>query len=253
MIKLNNGPLQLIYEIPQVATYVRSVRVQSVDKPQVDGQYGVLRSRTNFICPGPWFIWKQVTRETSPKAEGAGKAYERHKMTEQGRIRNAVLYNDGTMVENLSPLSFVYQPRKQDFSGGIRFKNDSIYFGVSNDSALSIVIEANEDTGPIINPGWSMYDCNNQIYGVERFNMTLNPGFRLTVNTDIAERKITLTRLETGEEYNATSFMDPTADGFVRAPLGECMLGFNNNVINAMRISDTNISTVKFKTEWVVV
>lgn len=63
--KLNIGPLQLQYDIPDIGTFYRDVTINSIPKSDLDSDFGTLVSAIKLDCLTPWYQWKSVSDLTN--------------------------------------------------------------------------------------------------------------------------------------------------------------------------------------------
>lgn len=196
---LNHQPLIMSYQVDGVEEYLRDCRFVNLTKSErIEGLF--LEETFNLSFSGPWYQWQEGSLAEYVNQEGDGKIY------------GEWLYG------------YVYEDNFTDGRYYFLLENKSQYFGLQSSSPLEITITAGQQE--IRNPSWAIYQ-DGKIVQSDGYFTTIKPNGSLVVSSSPGAQIATL-YTPNDRPRNVYQQQDIAKTNFVKAPIGESLLLFEN-------------------------
>lgn len=279
---LSKTPLTLQYDVPDVGTFSRDVRVKDIDKSEIDKASGILISKLELDCLTPWYSWEQFgNMEPRPWTEGLGKLYADYfnappapvpKHGNQGYGPSAIysfaydnynrLYgpsfkpsvesdNPDYISRIIGPSSiypYTYQDERTVGGPYVDIQNKSELFGEYTGTPIKVLMKAvNSD---ITDVSWSVRTIvNSNKYGNVKINATIPKGYSLQYSSDYRSRSIMMYNNLQQAVSDLTNYLDPSSSGFMLLAEGESELQLSDSIVQATGGFNTGNVVVSVKQE----
>lgn len=279
---LSKTPLTLQYDVPDVGTFSRDVRVKSIDKSELDKASGLLISKLELDCLTPWYSWEQFgNMDPIPWVEGLGKLYADYydappapipEHGNQGYGPSAIysfaydnfnrLYgpsfkisekaNDPDFISRVTGPSSVYPYTYQDdrtFGGAyVDISNKSELFGAYTGTPIRILMHAVHSD--ITDISWNVRTvADSNKYATVKISTTIPKGYSLLYSSDYRDRSVMLYDTMNRPISDLTNYLDPSSSGFMLLAEGNSELQLSDSVTQGTGGFNTGNVTVSVKQE----
>lgn len=279
---LSKTPLTLQYDVPDVGTFSRDVRVKSIDKSELDKASGLLISKLELDCLTPWYSWEQFgNMDPVPWVQGLGKLYADYyhaplppipEHGNQGYGPSAIYsfgyinfnrlygpsFKPSTQAHNPDYISritgpssvypYTYQDDRMIGGAYVDISNKSELFGAYTGTPIRILMHAIRSE--ITDVSWNvrtMADSNK--YATVKINTTIPKGYSLLYSSDYRDRSVILYDTMNRPVSDLTNYLDPSSSGFMLLAEGNSELQLSDSITQGTGGFNTGNVTVSVKQE----
>lgn len=279
---LSKTPLTLQYDVPDVGTFSRDVRVRSIDKSELDKASGLLISKLELDCLTPWYAWEEFgNMEPIPWVDGLGKLYANYynappppilEHGNQGYGPSAIysfaydnfnrLYGPGLKLsdqankpEYMSRITgpssvypYTYQDDRTIGGAYLDIQNKSELFGAYKGTPIKVLMKAVHSD--ITDVSWSVRTIiNSNRYGSVKINTSIPRGYSLEYSSDYRSRSIIMYNDLQQPVSDLTNYLDPSSSGFMLLSEGESEIQLSDSIVQATGGFNTGNISVSVKQE----